>query len=457
VWFLGLVPVTALFLYAGVTLPIQKNIQVLDSLRGLLAVVVALHHAAIPFWGSSSALIKNSYLFVDFFFILSGFVLAHGYAGRVRNARDLGNFLALRFFRLWPLHFVTLCAMALCWWLLPRFGFAPMTGQEDVGAASFTAMALLSHAMGTVGSYPLNWPSWSIAAEFTVYTVFAFLCVIALGNRMLRLLGGALFCALGVIGSVQVGPEFGNAYLLNITQWGVFRAFTGFFIGMMLRDLLYLERRAFYRTQRAALGSCLSIGFFEPVGQRGAAKTAVPSSGQARGHAFQSDALMPVRALLRRASPVEAVVAVMAVAALCLLDTSTQWVWAMLPVFALVIAVFAFEAGQVSQWLRHPALLALGRWSFSIYLVHLGIAKFVSEFVFPHVWGWAEGLYLSLLTMPVVATLCAVFYLGIVILLAAFTYKAIEMPAMGWARRRFSVPSPVKKAAVAGGMVYRAA
>jgi peptidoglycan/LPS O-acetylase OafA/YrhL len=369
----------------------QKNIQVLDSLRGLLAVIVALHHAALPFWGSGSALVKNAYLFVDFFFILSGFVMAHGYAGRLRENRQLGAFIALRFFRLWPLHIVTLSAVAACWVLLPWFGFAPMSGQEGGDAQSFAAMAFLTHAMGTVDTHPFNWPSWSIAAEFFVYILFALLCVVASGNRKVRLSGAVLFCALGIAGTVLIPPEFGPRFLLNNTQWGVLRALTGFFAGVLLREML--------------------------EGRRGFA-------------------------LRGQASCLEAMAFVAAVLGLVLLDTSTLWVWAMLPLFALLIGVFAFEQGRVSVWLRHPLLLVLGRLSFSIYLIHLGLAKFMSEFVFARIWHWAGPQPSILFAMPVVATFCAVLYLMLVTGMAAFTYHCIEMPVMGWARQRFRLPRP---------------
>ena len=56
----------------------------LDSLRGLCALMVALMHINSISHISESTLVRQSWLFVDFFFVLSGFVIAHSYIDRSR-------------------------------------------------------------------------------------------------------------------------------------------------------------------------------------------------------------------------------------------------------------------------------------------------------------------------------------------------------------------------------------
>ena len=58
-----------------------------------------------------SGLVRNSYLMVDMFFVLSGFVMCHGYGDRIRNRGDLRDFIALRFSRVYR----------SMWYYLPYF------------------------------------------------------------------------------------------------------------------------------------------------------------------------------------------------------------------------------------------------------------------------------------------------------------------------------------------------
>src|SRR5260370_28493517 len=91
--------------------PVEANTQrfvVLDSWRGIAACLVALFHLdgyshvyGVPF-------LRNSWLFVDFFFVLRGFVIAANYQQRLLDGFGIGRFLMLRLGRLYPLHFTML-------------------------------------------------------------------------------------------------------------------------------------------------------------------------------------------------------------------------------------------------------------------------------------------------------------------------------------------------------------
>ena len=90
----------------------KNRFIVLDSFRGICAVCVVMYHLH---WVASLAEIdffRGSGIFVEFFFVLSGFVLAHGYG--FRESLNFKEFVRSRFFRLYPLHlFMLLVFVAL--------------------------------------------------------------------------------------------------------------------------------------------------------------------------------------------------------------------------------------------------------------------------------------------------------------------------------------------------------
>jgi peptidoglycan/LPS O-acetylase OafA/YrhL len=62
-----------------------KRYEALDSWRGVCALLVALYHFPTIFYFSETTLIRSGWRFVDFFFVLSGVVITHGYGGRITD------------------------------------------------------------------------------------------------------------------------------------------------------------------------------------------------------------------------------------------------------------------------------------------------------------------------------------------------------------------------------------
>ena len=90
-------------------MPARHHIA-LDAWRGIAALIVALFHFATPAAISQSTFLRNSWLFVDFFFVLSGFVIAANYRGRLAQGFGIERFMLLRLGRLYPLHILMLAA-----------------------------------------------------------------------------------------------------------------------------------------------------------------------------------------------------------------------------------------------------------------------------------------------------------------------------------------------------------
>ena len=97
-------------------------------------------------------------LAVDFFFLLSGFVLAHMLINR---PTDFLSFTISRFARMYPLHIVTLVAITLIY-MLTGDGVRP-TGDSPMMLTLNLAMA---HSILPNGWLSFNGPSWSISTEF---------------------------------------------------------------------------------------------------------------------------------------------------------------------------------------------------------------------------------------------------------------------------------------------------
>ena len=116
----------------------MNRIPTLDGWRGICAMLVALHHFSANGAIAALPLIRNAWLFVDFFFVLSGFVITHAYSRKLQSGREVGAFTLRRFARLWPLHVAVLGAFVAL--ELVRYA---MTGQGFTGERA--PLALLAN------------------------------------------------------------------------------------------------------------------------------------------------------------------------------------------------------------------------------------------------------------------------------------------------------------------------
>jgi peptidoglycan/LPS O-acetylase OafA/YrhL len=155
---------------------VNAELRALTSARGLAAWLVVLFHiresiASLP--PAAEAVLAKGYLAVDFFFLLSGFVIWLSWSGRVREggAGALPEFLRRRVARIWPLHLFML-ALALCLALLLR-----ATGREtpQFPFAELPLHVALVQNWGTTPALAWNDPAWSISCELAAYLLFPLL------------------------------------------------------------------------------------------------------------------------------------------------------------------------------------------------------------------------------------------------------------------------------------------
>lgn len=155
----------------------MNRINKLDGLRGLFALFVVLFHFNkhnAPLFIVDNFFVRESYIFVDFFFILSGYVITLTYNERLNTSADFFTFLKKRFIRLYPL----LLFSTLMYW-----GFVhPHFNNQNIWLALDTL--LLTNATPFLSSgIGMNYPTWSISSEMISYLLFGLSSIIAMQKR----------------------------------------------------------------------------------------------------------------------------------------------------------------------------------------------------------------------------------------------------------------------------------
>lgn len=376
----------------------MKRFVALDSWRGIAACLVALFHLDACSHLYDVPFLRNSWLFVDFFFVLSGFVIAANYQQRLLDGFGAGRFLLLRLGRLYPLHFAMLVLFiafellkVLKRILLPALlsvnPIAPFSTPQEA-PDTILANLLLVQSLHVFDFLTWNVPSWSISTEFYTYVAYA-ACVIGLRQRawialLLALIGGPVLIA------ALNGRGMGTTY-----DWGIIRCIYGFSAGVLSWVI--------YARWNETLGKWL-------------AKTSVEWGALGLVIAFVSTA---GATLLSIAAPY---------------------------LFALVVLVFAFEGGTASALLGLRPAVFLGTISYSIYMTHVFVERRLFDAAsalgklwqiepFSHRYVNGQDFYF-LGTRPWHGDVAYPVYLALIVAMSCFTYRWIEKPAREWVKER---------------------
>ncbi|MCW2362185.1 MULTISPECIES: acyltransferase family protein [Sphingobium] len=358
----------------------------LDSLRGVCACMVVMLHFQTQGRISALPIVQHGFLFVDFFFVLSGFVIGSSYGERLREGFSVPRFMALRLGRIYPLHIVMLMVFlafeivfALFWPTLANR--EPFTGTQSV--AAFIQSLFLVQIFFGPDATSWNGPSWSIAAELWTYLIFALL----LRYRARWLLP---VCGVIVIGA-PIFLALNTDRFLNVFHDGALvRCLFGFALGM--------------------------------VGWRCAASA----------HA------------IRVAGWVDHLIELVVVATVMMfvsLAGAGPLSLAAPLVFLISVLVFAREKGICSRVLKLAPFVLLGTLSYSIYMIHgflyyrflngLAVAqRFLGVDLIVRVDGHSQvggtALFGDGMTL---------LFVGIVVLCSVVSYRLVEMPGQRLARR----------------------
>lgn len=220
-------------------------IAALTGARGLPALAIVVFHYfelyGYPALGMWSGVARSSYLWVDFFFMLSGFVLARSAAARFEKGiawSEAASFIARRLARLYPVHLLMLLlllaieiALRLHWAGEQGVSFFAVQGTPGRTPESFVSNVFLVQAWWLHDSLTWNKPAWFVSAEFALVLLFPLLAF-AIGGRFgVR---GVLALVAGLAGIVAVFSLADQGLMGLSFHDGVYRGLVDFIAGMGL-------------------------------------------------------------------------------------------------------------------------------------------------------------------------------------------------------------------------------
>ncbi len=374
-----------------------KHYVALDSWRGIAALLVVVHHFTTTGALSNSLAIRNAWLFVDFFFVLSGFIIAANYRDRLQSGVAIGRFMLLRLGRLYPLHLFMLLLWITAEAAIAVFASGLTTGGRGAFSGATPASAIpaqffLLQSIGLGFNETWNWVAWSISTELWTYLVFAGL---ALGgaarlDRRLAVLAGAM--ALFIL----VAPP-GSGIAL---RWlDLARCIYGFCAGALIFSVT--QR---WQPRRVTRATALEAGAI------GLTALFVLSAGALPGGATVVHLFAPLA-------------------------------------FGSAVLVFAYDRGAISRALAIPLFSRLGLLSYSVYMIHpflqlrvlkplgLAVQKVTGLPLFATVTR-SDGVAVQAWgAHPLIGDLATLAMLALVIAAAGLTYRFIEAPGRALARR----------------------
>jgi len=213
----------------------SDRLHLLDGMRGLAAFAVIVDHVPSEFL---RAILPGRYLAVDFFFVLSGLVLAKAYSTSLGHPGGAARFLKLRLIRLYPMYLLGLVlgiAVAVYAALQAGTGSELSSMAVSAGAGLFflPSPATLSQPYDVL--FPFDPPAWSLFFELVANTAWVFLAFAFRGRARFLLL--AAF-AVWVVSATLFAPTTGVGWQWAHLNTGLARVFFSFFAGIALYSLM---------------------------------------------------------------------------------------------------------------------------------------------------------------------------------------------------------------------------
>lgn len=193
----------------------------LDGLRGVAALAIVIHHFSAD--SGRREIFASAGVAVDFFFCLSGFVIAHAYQDRLLAGMSLRQYCGRRLARLYPMYLVGWAMGLFALGLVRLEGLTDMTWESIAHAATLNAFyipyfnhfVVQVYAMPIAGAiFPLNNPAWSLFYGMAANVLYA-------ATLRHSRVSPVAWAAVSLAGLVVAGFAYGTA-----PGWG-----TGNFVG----------------------------------------------------------------------------------------------------------------------------------------------------------------------------------------------------------------------------------
>lgn len=208
----------------------KPRFEILDGLRGVAAMIVVAFHLFETYSpGPDEQILNHGYLAVDFFFVLSGFVIGYAYDDRWGRGMTIWNFFKRRLIRLQPM--VVLGTLIGAFWFY--FGSAP--GFELVMQTPWwkllLILVLVSVMFPTPPSMdirgwqeinPLNGAQWSLLWEYVANILYALVI------RRLSTVVLAVFVCLSALLTIDLALNLDTFGLLEARSYARYTVIGGF-------------------------------------------------------------------------------------------------------------------------------------------------------------------------------------------------------------------------------------
>jgi peptidoglycan/LPS O-acetylase OafA/YrhL len=254
----------------------RAEVRTLTGLRGIAALLVAVYHIdpELRRFDAFGRIVGRGYLWVDVFFVLSGFVLALNYGAQFRpgwRGETWRGFLLRRIARVYPLYavllFASLAYMAMGVaqaYVVPLLPYPHLAHPLRIEIAN--VFMVQSWGFGP----SIDGTAWSLSAEAAAYVLFPFLAAWALFSRRRTALAVALAAAAAVIAVAMLTRIDGEVHSGALDAYDgatvepVLRCLGGFVLGLLMFRLAQAGRvGAFFARNDvlAAVVGLLVIGF----------------------------------------------------------------------------------------------------------------------------------------------------------------------------------------------------